>query len=144
MSKSFKTVISVASLDVDPAGLVYFGAYPNYLVRAEDEFLSTMVASRSHIEEEFGVKLFRRGVRITHDRAARFGDQLGVSLWISQVCDHSVTYSFRFVSQATCDSVAGGCVTLVALSRPDLEEITLPRLLHRRLRELCLAEARLS
>ena len=139
MSKPFTTVISVASLDIDPAGLVYFGAYPNYLTRAEDEFLSAMVGSRSNIEEEFSVKLFRREVRIKHDRAARCGDRLEVSLWISHVSDHSVTYSFRFVSQATRDSVAGGSVTMVALSRPDLEESMLPRPLHRRLRELCLA-----
>ena len=138
MGKSFETVIRVASLDIDPAGLVYFGAYPNYLVRAEDELLSTLVASRSHFEEEFGVKLFRKEVRITHDRAARFGDQLGVSLWIRDVCEYSVTYSFRFVSQATGESIAGGSVTLVALSRPDLERMPLPRLLRRRLRDLCL------
>lgn len=138
MGKSFETVIRVASLDIDPAGLVYFGAYPNYLVRAEDGLLSTLVASRSHFEEEFGVKLFRKEVRITHDRAARFGDHLGVSLWIRDVCEYSVTYSFRFVSQATGESIAGGSVTLVALSRPDLERMPLPRLLRRRLRDLCL------
>jgi YbgC/YbaW family acyl-CoA thioester hydrolase len=137
MSKSFMTVVNVSSLDIDPAGLVYFGAYPNYLARAEDEFLRTIFGSRSHVEEEFDVKLFRREVRINYDRAARCGDQLGVSLWISHVCDRSVTYSYRFVSQATGDCVAGGGVTLVVLSRRDLGEIPLPGPLHRRLTELC-------
>jgi acyl-CoA thioesterase FadM len=144
MSKSFMTVISVASLDIDPAGLVYFGAYPNYLTRAEDEFLCARVASRSQIQEELGVKLFRKEVRIAHHRGARCGDQLEDSLWISHVCDDSVTYSFRFLSQATRDSVAGGSVTLVALSRPDLSDIPLPRLLRRRLAELCLPDDPLS
>ena len=144
MSKSFITVVNVSSLDIDPAGLVYFGAYPNYLARAEDEFLRTIFGSRSDVEEEFDAKLFRREVQINYNRAARCGDQLGVSLWISHVCDRSVTYSFRFVSQATRDCVAGGGVTLVVLSRPDLVEIALPRLLHRRLTELCLQDEPLS
>ena len=144
MSKSFTTVICVGSLDIDPAGLVYFGAYPNYLTRAEDEFLCAIVGSRSNIEEQFGVKLFRRQVRIKHDSAARCGDRLEVSLSISHVCDQCVTYSFRFVSQTTRDSVAGGSVILVTVSRPDLSAIPLPRPLLRRLRALCLPGGPLS
>ena len=126
MEKTVKVELKVASTDVDPAGLVYFGSYLYFLARAEDDFFCHIGHPVSELESELNIKLFRREIHCQYRNAARYGDYLEASIWPSRLSRSSLTYQFQISRRGEATVSAEGYVTLVPLSRPSLEAVEMP------------------
>lgn len=129
--KVFHTQIRVASTDIDPAGLVYFGSYPYFLMRAEDELFCAMGHPRPVLERELNAKLFRKDVHFRFKKAATYGDLLEASLRVAQVTRTALTYRFQFFSKGDGSLLTEGYVTTALVSTPGLEPIEIPEKLVR-------------
>lgn len=126
LEQAFRTRIAVACTDIDPAGLVYFGSYFYFLARAEDTFFPSMGQPLPELEKEFNIKLLRKEIHCQYIQAARFGDMLLASIWLDEVSKAGITYQFDIRRQGAESPSAVGHVTLVSLSKDDLEEIQIP------------------
>lgn len=123
--------MKIASTDIDPAGLVYFGSYLYFLARAEDGFFRFVGHSLPDLEKEFNVKLFRKEINCRYRSAARYDDLLESRIWMSKVSNSTATYQFEILKKGEGSVCAEGNVSLVALSKPGLQEIGMPdTLLH--------------
>lgn len=126
MEKTFKTEIKVASTDIDPAGLVYFGSYLYFLARAEDDFFCSIGHPVSELEKELNIKLFKREIHCQYRNAATYGDLLEASIWISELSRSTLTYQFEICRKGEESVCAEGYVTLVPLSKTSMEEVEMP------------------
>lgn len=132
----FETGIKIASTDIDPAGLVYFGSYLYFLARAEDEFFRSAGYPLPRLEKEHGVKLFRREVYCRYKNAAGYDDRLEACIWVRQVAHGALTYQFEMRKEAQESLVAEGGVSMVPLARHDLQQVEIPEKLRGTFRKL--------
>lgn len=86
----------VQFVDTDMAGIVHFSNFFRYMEAAEDAFLKQVGVALVDLSGGKHVSLPRLSARCDYRSPARYGDVLDVSVWVKELRDKTVRYSFQF------------------------------------------------
>ncbi len=114
----FELSIRVYFQDTDAGGVVYHGAYLDYLERARTEWLRGLGFDQRELTRRFGVLFIVRTLRIAYARPALLDDALTVTADIDRLGRAQVTLAQQVRRGAETLASAGvnlACVTSVGL-----------------------------
>jgi YbgC/YbaW family acyl-CoA thioester hydrolase len=89
----------VQFVDTDMAGIVHFSNFFRYMEAAEDAFLKQVGVALVDLSGGKHVSLPRLSARCDYRSPARYGDVLDVSVWVKELRDKTVRYSFQFSTE---------------------------------------------
>lgn len=92
--------------DTDAGGVVYHANYVKFLERARTEWLRHLGFEQDKLRRDFGVLFVVTSLKLDYHRAARFNDELAVSVQILRMRRASLTFA------QTIHSLAAGHVRL--------------------------------
>lgn len=128
MPDAFKTTRRVEFCETDAAGIAHFSAFLCYMEQAEHAFLRNLGTSVvKDIGDGWHLSWPRVHVECDYRGAARFEDELEISVQIERLGSKSVTYAFEF--QKSGANIASGKVVAVCCRvKPghDLESSVIP------------------
>ncbi len=89
--------------DTDLGGVVYHANYLKFLERARTEWLRYLGIEQDELRERLGIQFVVVGIKLDYHRAARFNDQLAVSVMLASMQRASLVFAqdVRAVSAGT-------------------------------------------
>jgi len=79
--------------DTDAGGVVYHANYVKFLERARTEWLRHLGFEQDQLRRDFGVLFVVTSLKLDYHRAARFNDELAVSVQIRHLLRASLTFA---------------------------------------------------
>ncbi len=95
MNQEFFWPVRVYYEDTDAGGVVYHATYLNFLERARTECLRALGFELDVLHDECGVLFVVAGIDIQYRRAARFNDQLHVSVMATEIGKSKIVFTQR-------------------------------------------------
>jgi acyl-CoA thioester hydrolase len=124
--------------DTDAGGVVFHGAYLDFLERARTEWLRGLGFGQAELASRFGVLFIVRALDLAYLRPAVLDDLISVSAAVSRLGRAQVT--LRQEVRRGADALVRGAVNLACVGRDDLRPRPIPDSIHAALS----AEARLA
>ena len=87
--------------DTDPAGIVWFGVFFRYFENAEERLFLRLGSDRTKLLGSLNVFMPRTSVQSRFRSPARLGDELTVSVGVSQLTDRRIEYAFDIHEHGT-------------------------------------------
>jgi len=112
MGEKFRYRFYVPFVDTDAAGVVHFSNYPRYVERTEEELLRSGNLNY-RVFNERKIWLPRVEFFIQYLSPLRHNDLVEVVMWISEIKEKSVRYSFEIHNLYTNKLSAKGTLTVV-------------------------------
>lgn len=114
--------------DTDAGGVVFHGAYLQFLERARTEWLRELGFSQPELATRYGVLFIVRALELAYLRPALLDDLVSVSAEISRLGRAQVT--LRQEVRRGADALLRAVVNLACVSRESLRPCPLPGKIH--------------
>ena len=126
-SPSFVLPVRVRYGETDQMGVVHHASFILYLEEARTCFMEERGESYAELERA-GIGLPVRSLAVSYRSAARFGDELGVGVWVERLTKASVTFGYEVHCESDKRLVATAEVELacVKLAPSELTVSPLP------------------
>lgn len=95
MKEEFFWPVRVYYEDTDAGGVVYYANYLKFLERGRTECLRSLGFEQDVLRSEHGILFVVAGVDIQYRRAARFNDQLHVSVMVTEIGKSKLVFAQR-------------------------------------------------
>lgn len=123
---AFEVVARVEWADVDPVGIMRYGAYPRLLDLAEAELFRAAGLGHPRLQTEYGVVLVRRVLHLEYRAPARYDAVLRVAVWVERAGRSALTFGVCVRDGAGERTHVLGHVVVVAVDAETLEKRALP------------------
>ncbi len=123
---AFEVVARAEWADVDPVGIVRYGAYPRLLDVAEAEVFRSAGLEYPRLETEYGIVLVRRVLHLEYLTPARYDAVLRVALWVVRAGQSALTFGVAVRDGAGDVVHVVGQVVVVAVGAGTLAKRRLP------------------
>ncbi len=123
---SFKFQFYVNWVDTDALSVVHFSNYFRYFEKTEEAFYKSTGIDQNEIEERNRVAFPRVDVRCSYEFPCRYGDDLEVSLSLSEITDKAVSLAFDVRNLTHGKLSAKGAVTLVCVDTQKWKAVSIP------------------
>jgi YbgC/YbaW family acyl-CoA thioester hydrolase len=133
-SERFFVTERVRWSDLDPANIVYFGAYVRFFEVAEMELFRHLGYPYGTLFESFDLWLPRTEFQMNFKAPATHDDLLRVEVWIGRLGSSSMRLEFEISRDADRRLLATGHVVLVAVARETFRPVPIPAVLRESLR----------
>ncbi len=122
----FRCRFPVNWVDTDALSVVHFSNYFRYFEKAEEAFYASAGVDHMGTMGKHSVAFPRVDVRCSYELPCRFGEEVEVSLKLTEIADKSVSLDFE-VSNVTRGKVsARGAVTLVCVDTSRWKAVSIP------------------
>jgi YbgC/YbaW family acyl-CoA thioester hydrolase len=127
--------------DIDPAGIIFYGAYVRFFEIAETELFREAGVPYSEVFDRFGIWLPRAHLSCDFEYPARLDDRLRVAAYFTAFGRSSIRINFDVVHLGAGMLAAMGQEVLVCTDRETRQPIPLPPGLRTVLEPFALSEA---
>ena len=125
-SDAFELVVRAEWGDVDPVGIVRYGAYPRLLDVADAELFRSAGLEHPRLQADYGILLVRRVLHLEYLVPARYDAVLRVALWVVRAGQSALTFGVAVRDGAGDVTHVIGHVVVVAVDATSLAKSTLP------------------
>ena len=123
---AFRHRFPVNWVDTDALSVVHFSNYFRYFEKTEEAFYASTAMDHRGISEKHSIAFPRVDVRCAYEFPCRFGDEVEVSLKLSELKDKAVSLNFEVLNVTGARVAAKGSVTLVCVDTTRWKAVSIP------------------
>ncbi len=123
---AFRHRFPVNWVDTDALSVVHFSNYFRYFEKTEEAFYASTGIDHRGISEKHSIAFPRVDVKCTYEFPCRFGDEVEVSLKLSELKDKAVSLNFEVMNVTGGKVAAKGSVTLVCVDTTRWKAVSIP------------------
>ncbi len=123
---AFRHRFPVNWVDTDALSVVHFSNYFRYFEKTEEAFYASTAMDHRGISEKHSIAFPRVDVRCAYEFPCRFGDEVEVSLKLSELKDKAVSLNFEVMNVTGGKVAAKGSVTLVCVDTTRWKAVSIP------------------